>query len=56
MTTIDLCPGCGYPKFGPGLCDYCLPLQAIGQGSLRSSQTRPMNVQIVDPPPAGKAS
>ena len=22
---IDNCPGCGYPKFGPGLCAFCAP-------------------------------
>ena len=29
MTTIDICPACGYPKFGPGLCAYCAPVQAM---------------------------
>jgi hypothetical protein len=29
MTTIDICPACGYPKFGGGLCAYCLPVQAV---------------------------
>jgi hypothetical protein len=29
MTTIDICPACGYPKFGPGLCAYCVPVQAM---------------------------
>jgi hypothetical protein len=29
MTTIGTCPACGYPKFGPGLCAFCLPVQAL---------------------------
>jgi hypothetical protein len=29
MTTIDICPACGYPKFGPGLCAYCGPVQVM---------------------------
>ena len=29
MTAIDSCPGCGYPKFGPDLCDYCQPVLAL---------------------------
>ncbi|MGE5697393.1 MAG: hypothetical protein ACM4D3_19815 [Candidatus Sericytochromatia bacterium] len=29
--TIDTCPGCGYPKFGPDLCDYCRPVLALDQ-------------------------
>jgi hypothetical protein len=29
MTTIAICPACGYPKFGPGLCAYCVPVQAM---------------------------
>jgi hypothetical protein len=29
MTTIDICPACGYPKFGPGLCAYCVAMQAM---------------------------
>jgi len=29
MTTINICPACGYPKFGPGLCAYCVPVQAM---------------------------
>jgi hypothetical protein len=31
MTTIDICPACGYPKFGPGLCAYCVPVQAMSE-------------------------
>lgn len=31
MTTIERCPGCGYPKFGPGLCAFCLPTEAVDQ-------------------------
>ena len=33
MTAIDSCPGCGYPKFGPGLCAYCQPVLALDQYS-----------------------
>jgi hypothetical protein len=50
MTTIDICPACGYPKFGPGLCAYCVPVQAMiedhtfvsmpGAGQPRFSQAR----------------
>jgi len=29
MTTIDICPACGYPKFGSGLCAYCVPVQVM---------------------------
>jgi hypothetical protein len=29
MTTIDICPACGYPKFGPCLCAYCVAVQAM---------------------------
>jgi hypothetical protein len=29
MSTIDICPACGYPKLGGGLCAYCLSLQAV---------------------------
>ncbi|MBV8966998.1 MAG: hypothetical protein JO191_12580 [Mycobacteriaceae bacterium] len=25
---IQSCPACGYPKFGPGLCAYCVPAVA----------------------------
>jgi hypothetical protein len=32
MTTINICPACGYPKFGPGLCAYCVPVQAMSGG------------------------
>ena len=31
VMTIDTCPGCGYPKFGPDLCDYCRPVLALDQ-------------------------
>ena len=31
MTAFDGCPGCGYPKFGPGLCAYCQPVLALNQ-------------------------
>lgn len=27
--TIDICPGCGYPKFGPDLCAYCRPMPVL---------------------------
>lgn len=26
---IDICPACGYPKVGPGLCALCLPVVAL---------------------------
>ena len=29
MTTLGICPACGYPKFGVGLCAYCRPVQAM---------------------------
>ena len=32
MTTTDICPACGYPKFGPGLCAYCVPVQVMIEG------------------------
>ena len=25
MGLMIVCPACGYPKFGPGLCAFCLP-------------------------------
>ena len=25
---LAICPSCGYPKFGPGLCAFCLPVGA----------------------------
>jgi hypothetical protein len=31
MIAIENCPSCGYPKFGPGLCAYCLPAVAADQ-------------------------
>ena len=29
MTAFDSCPGCGYPKFGTGLCAYCQPVLVL---------------------------
>ena len=67
MTTIDTCPGCGYPKFGPGLCAYCLPDQAIAQRSdsvvdaaprlsrVRQAKGRQETVPLTGSPPASKA-
>jgi len=26
---MNICPACGYPMYGPGLCPFCLPIQAI---------------------------
>ena len=26
---MNICPACGYPIYGPGLCPFCLPIQAI---------------------------
>lgn len=26
---MTICAACGYPKMGPGLCAYCLPVQAL---------------------------
>ena len=26
---MNICPACGYPMHGPGLCPFCLPIQAI---------------------------
>ena len=31
MTAVDICPACGYPKFGPSICAYCLPVAAVDQ-------------------------
>ncbi len=31
MTAFDSCPGCGYPKFGSGLCAYCQPVLVLDQ-------------------------
>jgi hypothetical protein len=31
MMSIENCQSCGYPKFGPGLCAYCLPAVATDQ-------------------------
>jgi hypothetical protein len=25
MDSLTVCPACGYPKFGPGLCAFCGP-------------------------------
>ena len=27
LSVIGICPACGYPKCGPGLCAYCRPAQ-----------------------------
>lgn len=29
MDALTVCPACGYPKFGPGLCAYCRPERAL---------------------------
>jgi hypothetical protein len=29
MNVIDPCSGCGYPKFGPGLCAFCRSVDVI---------------------------
>jgi hypothetical protein len=35
---LAICPSCGYPKFGPGLCAFCVP---IGTAALGVEAPRP---------------
>jgi hypothetical protein len=29
MNNLAVCPACGYPKFGPNLCAYCVPMRTL---------------------------
>jgi hypothetical protein len=44
VTTVEVCPGCGYPVYGSDLCFACRPTVAV-----RNAAPRMMPVSIPHP-------
>jgi hypothetical protein len=48
--TVDICPACGYPTVGPGMCAFCRPVVA-----LTGNETFKPKVSAAHARPAGAA-
>jgi hypothetical protein len=49
VTTVDVCPACGYPVYGAKLCFACQPSVAI-------SNPAPRELPVSIPPPDSESA
>jgi len=46
--TTNVCPGCGYPVFGSGLCAFCQPALAANEAITPGSEN-PLHRDLIIP-------